>query len=65
MPTRLPSSVQAFGLGTLLIAILLAVLGIGVGIGFLVGHPVYVGFIALPLALLAITFHLLAHRPRC
>lgn len=43
-------------IGTLLIAIFVAVLGIGIGIGFVVGHPVYVGFIALPLALLASLF---------
>jgi hypothetical protein len=43
-------------IGTLLIAIFVAVLGVGVGIGFVVGHPVYVGFIALPLALLASLF---------
>ena len=43
-------------IGTLLIVIFVAVLGIGIGIGFLIGQPVYVGFIALPLALLASLF---------
>jgi len=43
-------------IGTLLIVIFVAVLGIGIGIGFLISHPVYVGFIALPLALLASLF---------
>lgn len=43
-------------IGTLLLAIFVTVLGIGIGIGVVVGHPVYVGFIALPLALLASLF---------
>jgi hypothetical protein len=43
-------------IGTLLIAIFIAVLGIGIGIGFIIDHPVYVGFITLPLALLASLF---------
>ena len=43
-------------IGSLLIAIFIAVLATGVGIGFLVGHPFYFGFIALPLALLIALF---------
>jgi hypothetical protein len=43
-------------IGSLLVAIFVAVLGIGIGIGFIIGHPIYVGFIALPLALLASLF---------
>jgi hypothetical protein len=55
MPTRVTKSVKPW-IGTLLVAIFVAVLGIGIGIGFLIGHPVYLGFIALPLALLASLF---------
>jgi hypothetical protein len=43
-------------IGSLLIAIFVAVLGIGIGIGFIIGHPIYLGFIALPLALLVSLF---------
>lgn len=43
-------------IGSLLIAIFFFVLATGVGIGFLVGHPIYFGFIAAPLALLAALF---------
>ena len=43
-------------IGSLLIAIFIAVLATGVGIGFLVDHPFYFGFIALPLALLIALF---------
>lgn len=43
-------------IGSLLIAIFFVVLVTGVGIGFLVGHPIYFGFIAAPLALLAALF---------
>lgn len=43
-------------IGILLFAIFFTVLAIGIGIGFLVGHPFYFGFVALPLALLAALF---------
>lgn len=43
-------------IGSLLIAIFFVVLATGVGIGFLVGHPIYFGFIAAPLGLLAALF---------
>jgi hypothetical protein len=43
-------------IGSLLIVIFVVVLATGVGIGLLVGHPYYFGFIALPMALLAALF---------
>lgn len=43
-------------IGASLIAIFLAVWAIGIGIGFIWGHPVYTAFISLPLAVLASLF---------
>jgi len=43
-------------IGSLLALIFVAVLASGIGIGFAVGHPFYLGFISLPLALLASLF---------
>jgi hypothetical protein len=43
-------------IGSLLLLIFIIVLASGIGIGFLVGHPFYFGFIALPLAFLAALF---------
>ena len=43
-------------IGLALIAVFLAVWAIGIGIGFAVGHPIYVAFVSLPVALLAAMF---------
>ncbi|MGH8866640.1 MAG: DUF4191 domain-containing protein [Actinomycetes bacterium] len=42
-------------IGLLLFAIALAVLAVFVGVGFLVGYPIYAGVLGLPMALLAVT----------
>jgi hypothetical protein len=39
-----------------LIAVFALVWAIGIAIGFVIGHPVYVGFVSLPIALLAAMF---------
>ena len=43
-------------IGLALIAVFLAAWAIGIGIGFAVGHPIYVAFVSLPVALLAAMF---------
>lgn len=43
-------------IGLSLVAIFLVVWAIGIGLGFIWGHPVYTGFISLPLAVLASLF---------
>jgi hypothetical protein len=43
-------------IGSVLALIFVVVLAVGIGIGFAVGHPYYLGFISLPLALLASLF---------
>ncbi len=39
-----------------LIAVFLVAWAIGIGIGFAIGHPIYLGFVSLPVALLAAMF---------
>jgi len=48
----LTKSVKPF-IGLAIAAIFFVVLAIGIAIGILIGHPIYVGFISLPLAALA------------
>jgi hypothetical protein len=43
-------------IGLALIAVFLVAWAIGIGIGIAVGHPIYVGFVSLPVALLASMF---------
>ena len=43
-------------IGLALIAVFLVVWAVGIGIGVAVGHPIYVGFVSLPVALLASMF---------
>jgi hypothetical protein len=43
-------------IGLALIAVFLIAWAIGIGIGIAVGHPIYVGFVSLPVALLASMF---------
>ena len=43
-------------IGLALIAVFLVAWAIGIGIGITVGHPIYVGFVSLPVALLASMF---------
>ena len=43
-------------IGLALIAVFLAVWAIGIGTGIAVGHPIYVAFVSLPVALLAAMF---------
>ncbi len=43
-------------IGASLLAIFLVIWVIGIGLGFILGHPVYTGFISLPLALLVALF---------
>jgi len=39
-----------------LIAVFLVAWAIGIAIGFAIGHPIYLGFVSLPVALLAAMF---------
>jgi hypothetical protein len=43
-------------IGAAIAAIFLAVWAVGIGLGVIFGHPIYLGFIALPVALLAAMF---------
>ncbi|CAB4621484.1 unannotated protein [freshwater metagenome] len=43
-------------IGLALVAVFLAAWAIGIGIGIAVGHPIYVAFVSLPVALLAAMF---------
>jgi len=62
--TRFKTIREAYGvtkevkpwIGSALAGILLAIWGIGIGIGFTLGHPVYAAFLSLPLAILGSLF---------